>query len=75
MKNDMKFLLKNKTSQLAVLPKGKKTLRNKWVFYVKEEHDGSKRYNMRLVVKGFQQKKYIDYTDVFSPVVKLITIR
>ncbi|KAK0578126.1 hypothetical protein LWI29_005411 [Acer saccharum] len=75
MKDEMKSLVSNQTWELTELPKGKKTLQNKWVFRIKEEHDGSKRYKTRLVVKGFQQKKGIDYTDIFSPVVKLTTIR
>jgi len=49
----MNSLLKNKTWILTELPKGKKALQNKWVYIVKEEHDGKKRYKARLIVKGF----------------------
>jgi hypothetical protein len=75
MKEEMSSLDKNKTWVLVKLPRDKKALQNKWVFRVKDEHDGSKRYKARLVVKGFQQKKGVDYDEIFSPVVKMTTIR
>ena len=75
MKDEMNSLMTSQTWELTVLPQKKKALHNKWVYRVKEDHDGSKRYKARLVVKGFQQKEGVDYTDIFSPVVKLTTIR
>ncbi|RVW64114.1 Retrovirus-related Pol polyprotein from transposon TNT 1-94 [Vitis vinifera] len=75
MKDEMDSLLGNQTWKLTELPVGKKALHNKWVYRIKNEHDGSKRYKARLVVKGFQQKEGIDYIEIFSPVVKMSTIR
>ncbi|KAL9262057.1 Retrovirus-related Pol polyprotein from transposon TNT 1-94-like protein [Drosera capensis] len=57
MQEEMNSLEKNHTWFLTTLPAGKKALQNKWVFRIKEEHDGRKRYKARLVVKGFQQKR------------------
>ena len=75
MKDEMYSLYKNDTWVLTELSHGKKALHNKWVYQVKEEHDGNKRYKARLVVKGFQQKEGIYFTEIFSLVVKLTTIR
>ena len=50
-------------------------MHNKWVYRIKNEHDGSKCYKARLVVKGFQQKEGIDFTGIFFPVMKMSTIR
>ena len=75
MKDEMDSLLRNQTWELIELPVGKKALHNKWVYRIKNEHDGSKRYKARLVVKRLQEKESIDYTKIFSPVMKMSTIR
>jgi hypothetical protein len=54
---------------------GKRALQNKWVYKLKEEDGGKKRYKARLVVKGFAQKKGIDFDEIFSLVVKMNSIR
>ena len=65
----MDSLLKNKTWDSCKFPTGKKALLNKWVYRLKEEEGGKKRFKARLVVKGFAQQKGIDFDEIFSPVV------
>ena len=61
MKDEMDSLLGNQTRELIELPEGKKVLHNKWVYRIKNEHNGSKHYKARLVVQRFQQKEGIEY--------------
>ena len=75
MKDEMNSLLGNQTWEIIELLAGKKALHNKWVYRIKNEHNDSKRYKARLVVKGFQEKEGIDYTEIFSPIKKMLTIR
>jgi len=61
---------------LVKLPKGKKALENRWIYRVKQESNStSLRYKARLVVKGFRHRKGIDFNEIFSPVVKMSSIR
>ena len=71
----MKSLLKNQTLDLVELSENKRALHDKWVYQLKEKHDGTERYKTRMVVKEFQQRKNIDFNKIFSFVMKLTTIR
>ena len=71
----MRSLEKNDTWVLTDLPAGKRALLNKWVFRIKTEPDGKRRFKARLDVKEYSQRKGIDYVEIFSPVVKLTFIR
>ncbi|KAH9296719.1 hypothetical protein KI387_044747, partial [Taxus chinensis] len=75
MDEEMESLEQNQTWDLVKFPAGKRTLQNKWVYRIKEEEGGQKRYKERLVVKGFTQKSGIDFGEIFSPVVKMTSIR
>ena len=68
----MESLHKNRTWDMVRLPKGKKAIQCKWVFKKKEGTPGveNERYKVRLVAKDYSQILSVDFTDVFSPVVK-----
>lgn len=58
------------------LPKGKKSVKYKWIFKKKSGLNGELlQYKARLVAKGFTQKYRIDYQEKFCPVFRYSTIR
>nr|GFD29383.1 retrovirus-related Pol polyprotein from transposon TNT 1-94 [Tanacetum cinerariifolium] len=63
---EMVSLEKNQTCSLVRISAGKKASQILWMFKVKEEHNGRKRYKARLVVKGFQQKRGIEGNSVWT---------
>ena len=72
----MDSLHENHTYELMELLEGKKALRNKWIHKLKTGEDNiTPRYKARIVVKGFQQKKGVDFDEIFSPVVKMSSIQ
>jgi ATP-binding cassette subfamily B (MDR/TAP) protein 1 len=72
----MDSLHKNQTYDLVEISKGKKVLRNKWMFTIKKDSSGKiMKHKARLMVKGFLQKKGIDFDEIFSPLVKMTPVR
>lgn len=76
MHDEIKSLHDNHNYYLVKLSKGKRALENIWIYKVKHESNSkSSRYKAILVVKGFRQRKGVDVNDIFSPVVKMSSIR
>jgi hypothetical protein len=69
-------LIENETWELVSLPEGKNVVGRKWVFKVKRDENGCvQRYKARLVAQGYTQAEGVDYSEVFSPVIRNTTIR
>ncbi|CAM8885345.1 unnamed protein product [Rhodiola kirilowii] len=77
MKEEMNSLMKNETWDLVDRPKGKKLVGCKWIYKKKEGISGVEKPRLKaiLVAKGFTQQEGIDFTEIFSPVVKHMSIR
>ncbi|KAL2242369.1 UNVERIFIED_CONTAM: Retrovirus-related Pol polyprotein from transposon RE1 [Sesamum indicum] len=76
MDAELEALERNQTWKLTTLPAGKRAIGSKWVYKIKLRADGSvERCKARLVAKGFNQVEGVDYTEIFSPVAKAVTIR
>lgn len=48
---------------------------SKWIFKIKKEPGGKKRYKARLVARGFTQRHGLDFNETFSPVIRHSTLR
>ncbi|GJR28914.1 ribonuclease H-like domain-containing protein [Tanacetum coccineum] len=62
--------------ELADLLVGRKAIGSKWVFKIKYKSGGEiERFKARLVAKDFNQREGIDFHEIFSLVVKIVTGR
>lgn len=76
MNKELEALEANNTWELTLLPKGKRSIGSKWVYKTKLNPYGTiERHKARLVATGYQQIEGEDFTQTFSPVAKLATVR
>lgn len=76
IEEELEALDKNNTWEFTTLPNNKKAISSKWVFKIKRNPDGSvAKYKAQLCAKGCQQRRGIDYLDIFSPTTRYDTIR
>jgi hypothetical protein len=76
MVEEMDALDKNEAWDIVELPARRKYVGSKWLFKKKFNVEGRvEKYKARLVAKGYSQVEGIDFGEIFSPVVKLTSIR
>lgn len=76
MDSEYSALMKNQTWVLVPPFPTFNVVRNKWIFRIKRNVDGTvQRYKARLFAKGFHQYPGVGFFETFNPVVKASTIR
>ncbi|KAI0504422.1 hypothetical protein KFK09_015374 [Dendrobium nobile] len=76
MAEEIQALKQQGTWSLVPPPSNKPVLGCRWTYKTKMLPNGSiDRYKARLVAQGFTQEQGINYTETFSPVAKIATIR
>ena len=76
MDHEVEALVSRGTWTLVPRPADANIVTCKWVFIIKYHPDGTiARHKARLVARGFTQAYDIDYTETFSPVVRLNSVR
>ncbi|KAH9782176.1 ADP-ribosyl cyclase/cyclic ADP-ribose hydrolase [Citrus sinensis] len=76
IQEEMKSLNENHTYDLVKLPKGKRALKNKWVYRLKTESNSQQRYKAKLVYEGFwSEERHFIGVDQINQVASFNTLK
>jgi hypothetical protein len=76
MQLKMDAVEKNRTWELADLPRGHSTITLKWMFKLKRDEAGAiVKHKTHLVARSFVQREGIDFNDTFAPVAQMESVR
>jgi len=76
MNQEIATLEANNTWEITELPPDKKAISSKWGYKIKFKLDDTvERFKARFVVRGFDQTPDEEYSNTFSPIAKLPTVR
>jgi hypothetical protein len=75
MQEEIDFVKRNQTWELADLPLSHRAITLKWVYKLKRNEAGEiVKHKTRLVARGFMQQEGIDFDEVFAPVARMESV-
>jgi hypothetical protein len=76
MQQEYSSLMDNGAWELVDLPPGRMVVNNMWIYKVKSDTaDDVSRFKARFVAKGCSQRAGLDYTETFSHVIRMASLR
>jgi hypothetical protein len=76
MQHEYSSLIDNGTRELVDLPPDRVVVNNMWIYKVKSDTVGDVyRFKAWFVAKGWSQRAGLDYTETFSPIIRMARLR
>lgn len=76
IKEELEAHDKNQTWEIVPEPQERNILTARWVFNLKKDSEGrAVRFEARLVARGFEQRKGVEFDQIIAPVAKIESLR